>query len=83
MYEDGIAGFRIDVTCKKYQYISGYSRDDTMWVLYTPSPGESKILEDDMVNIYGYLTGEYSYESVLGAKITIPSMTAKYIELKK
>ena len=83
LYDDGLAAFRINVTCKKYKYISGYSCDDTMWVLYYPEKGESKILEDDMVTVYGYLTGEYSYESVLGSTITIPSMNAKYIDLKK
>ena len=52
------------------------------WVEYKPEKSESKFLEDDIVNIWGTLTGEYSYESVLGAQITIPSIKAKYMELK-
>lgn len=39
-----------------------------------------KFLEDDMVTFYGEATGDITYTSVLGASITIPSVTARYID---
>ncbi len=40
----------------------------------------SRILEDDMVTIYGELDGEYTYETVLGSEVTLPFMDAEYVE---
>lgn len=77
MYEGDSAVFRVNVTKDKYGYY-----DDTIWVEYKPRKSESKLLEDDIVNIWGMLTGEHTYETVLGASITIPSIKAEYIELK-
>ena len=77
LYDGGYAYFRVNVTKDKYGFY-----EDTIWVEYKPEKSESKFLEDDIVNIWGTLTGEYSYESVLGAQITIPSIKAKYMELK-
>ena len=56
--------------------------DDTVYVTYKYKDGESKILEDDIINMYGIIEGTESYVSVFGAKITIPSMTAKYIDIE-
>ena len=43
--------------------------------------GSTRFLEDDIVNIYGTSKGLYSYTSVMGATITIPSMSIKYMDL--
>lgn len=56
--------------------------DDIVLVGYEPSLMKSRILEDDQVTIYGICLGVTSYETVLGAKITIPSMSADNIEIK-
>lgn len=54
--------------------------DDTIFVQYTRGEGEPRILEDDIIKIYGYGWGTVTYESVLGAKITLPAVVAQYID---
>ena len=66
-----ITSFRIN--------ISKYS--DTVYVLYSPDDGDPRILEDDSVTFYGEYTGLYTYTTVLGASVTIPSVVAKYIDI--
>ena len=67
---------RVDVTKGEYDIW-----DDTVYVNYKYSDGESKILEDDIITMYGTIDGLKSYTSVLGAKITIPEFTAQYITI--
>ena len=56
--------------------------EDTIYVEYTyKSKNEEKILEDDIIDLYGEFIGEKSYISVIGAKITLPYINAKYINL--
>ncbi len=52
---------------------------DTIYVSYIRSEGEARILEDDIITIYGELNGVTTYQSVLGGNITIPSIKARYI----
>ena len=54
--------------------------EDTIYVSYTLPEGSSRILEDDIITIYGTLNGLYSYTAVLGNTITLPKLDAKYIE---
>ena len=70
--------FRINVTKNEYDFW-----EDTVYGSYTYSDGESKILEDDIVKIYGECEGTTSYTSIFGQKITIPKINIKYIELVK
>ena len=67
---------RVNITLDEYGYY-----DDTIYVTYTLKEGESRLLENDIVTIYGMNMGTISYESVLGATITIPYVDAEYIEL--
>lgn len=67
------------VATKKSDY--GYWNDDVVLVAYTREEGESRILEDDMVNLYGVCAGTTSYETVRGDTLTIPSMVAKYVDM--
>lgn len=69
---------RVDVTQGEYGWW-----DDTVYVTYTYKSGEPKILEDDIINMYGTLEGSETYVSVLGANITIPSFKAKYIDIEQ
>ncbi len=48
--------------------------DKMMFVLL--HAGEDRILEDDIVTVYGYTDGLLSCESTVGATITIPSVVA-------
>ena len=50
---------------------------DSNQMLYCEYTGESdtvKMLEDDWITLYGECLGEYSYESVMGATITLPAI---------
>lgn len=71
--------YRVGVSCKKYQYISGYSCPDAIYVTYY---GNKNFIEDDMVKMYGTMNGTQSYITVLGATMTIPSFIASYIDLQ-
>lgn len=53
---------------------------DTIWVNYTYSANEKKLLENDVISIWGESKGNVSYKSVLGSKITIPQINARTID---
>lgn len=74
---------RVNVTPKKYTYSNETYYEDTILVYYKySSSAESRILEDDIITIYGQSMGTYTYESVLGSSITVPSVAAMYIDIK-
>lgn len=74
---------RVNVTPKKYTYSNETYYEDTILVYYKySSSSESRILEKDIVTIYGQSTGTYTYESVLGSSVTVPSITAMYVDIK-
>lgn len=56
--------------------------EDTVYCNYTYKDGEDKILEDDIITIYGTCEGDTSYISVLGSSITIPEVNIKYLKIK-
>lgn len=74
---------RVDVTKEENKFASGgYLYTDTVYVEYTrKSENESRILEDDIINMYGTLNGTKTYDSVLGSSITIPYLIAEYIDV--
>ena len=75
--EDGTtATYRINVTQGDYGLW-----DDTVLVYYRFSDGQSRFLEDDIVTFYGMSGGLYTYESTMGASITVPLVYAEYIDL--
>lgn len=63
---------------------SGYGEyyDDVVLVDYTYKKGESRILEDDMITVWGTYGGTYTYDSTMGGKITVPMMEAEYFSVK-
>lgn len=69
---------RINITKSDYGLYS-----DTIYVTYTPEAGEDKILEDDIITIWGTAEGDYSYTSIMGATVTLPKIDAKYIQINK
>ena len=79
---DGFASksLRVNIT-KNGRYSTYYT--DTIYVNYMPKEGEDKILEDDIITIYGTAQGEYSYTSTIGTTITLPFVNGKYIILEK
>lgn len=57
--------------------------DDTMYIVYSyPDSSSPKILEDDIITMYGTLAGNETYTSTLGASVTIPAMAAQYIDIQ-
>ena len=70
---------RVSVTKDEY----GIWNNDVVYVTYTyPESDSPKILENDIVTMYGTLEGSQTYTSTLGASITIPALEAKYIDIQ-
>lgn len=74
-------GYRNSITLRVASAKDGYG--DVWYVTYVRGDNEARILEDDIVVIYGECNGITTYKSVLGAKITIPAAKAKLIEISK
>lgn len=67
---------RVNITQGKYTW------SDTILVSYSKQDsGEARILEDDIVMLYGQLYGTYTYETVMGASLTVPLMFAEYVDI--
>lgn len=55
-------------------------RYDNVVLLQVDNYGSgARILEDDHLTFYGTADGLYTYETVMGASVTIPKVTAKYV----
>lgn len=80
MYDGNKVEMRINIT-KTGEYYTYY--EDTIYVTYTMKDGESKLLENDIITLWGIADGEYQYTSVLGSRITLPIINAKYIDMTK
>lgn len=50
-----------------------YYGNSVIWVI---SMGESEFVQNDVVDVIGFLTGTHSYQSQAGWNITIPEMVA-------
>ena len=75
--EDGnTVQLRVNVTQGRYGIW-----DDTIFVTYTRKDGEARLLEDDIITLYGISGGLVTYESIFGASITIPKVGAMYIDV--
>ena len=66
---------RVNITKDEYGFY-----EDTVYVYYTKT-SSSRILEDDIVAIYGTMLGTVTYTTVLGAEVTIPAIQAKKVEV--
>lgn len=75
----GSGFYRISVDCKKYQYISGYSCSNTLYVYYS---GAENLIEDDMVKMWGYMNGNKTYTTIWDSTVTIPYFVAEYLTLQ-
>ena len=68
---------RVNVTKGNYYW------DDTILVYYTKKySSEPRILEDDIIMLYGYGFDTVTYETVMGASVTIPAVMAEYIDIQ-
>lgn len=61
--------------------VATYGRYDNVVYIYVDNYGSgSRILEDDYVTFYGKFDGLYTYTTVRGDKISIPSVKVEYID---
>mgnify|MGYP002647372082 CR=1 FL=1 len=74
--EDGnYVDLRVNITQGYYLW------EDTIYVTYERLGAESRILEGDIVELYGEMGDIITYESALGTNITLPHLNAKYIDI--
>lgn len=60
----------------------GYDYNSSVQIIYKDAKNNFRVLEDDIITVYGEYKGIVSYTTVLGAKQSIPQISAKYIELQ-
>lgn len=70
--DSGVGIMRLNVTNDGYGFW-----DDDVWVDYE---GEIDSAEDDVVTIYGTVTGEKSYDTEIGGSRSIPQIEMRYVE---
>jgi hypothetical protein len=75
-----LPSYRVNITQDQYGYW-----DDTVLVndAGTDLEKHPKILENDIVEFWGFVRGETSYQTVLGATVSLPEINASIIELVK
>ena len=57
--------------------------DDTIYDDYKrKDDNESRVLDDDIVTVYGEIKGIKDYRAVLGNQISIPHIEAAYIDIQ-
>lgn len=56
--------------------------DDVVYCMYVKPEDYKRFLEDDKVNVWGVSSGIYSYTTIMGGEVTIPSCLISRIELK-
>ena len=56
--------------------------DRVIFVYYSPELLSKRVLEDDIITLYGTSQGLYSYESTMGGKITIPLVEVEKLDIK-
>lgn len=69
---------RIDTKLSEYQYAENDYYDDTIYVIIDIYDKNNRILEDDIIDIWGMYGGITSYTTVLGAEVTLPYLLGVY-----
>lgn len=72
---------RINMTKETYEYIDDVTWSDTIYATVEVPEESDRILEDDIITIWGECDGLYSYESVLGSKVSLPKIDVKYYSI--
>lgn len=67
--------YKVAVTKDEFDFYT----DDI--ILYYQRGDSPKIIEDDILTIYGEVSGTESYTSVLGEEITVPVITGVYVSV--
>lgn len=77
----GTVDVRLNVTAVTDEYFEWVTYEDTIYVTLNFPEGSDKILDYDIITVYGVCTGSYSYSSIFGAQVTLPRIEAMYYEL--
>lgn len=67
---------------REYRIAQDKDASKVWFVRYYAGQGESRILEDDIVTIYGTFGGLYEYTTVLGSSVIVPLIKGEKIILK-
>lgn len=63
-----------------YRVATSGNYDGVVYLCVDNYGSGSRILEDDYITFYGTFDGLYSYQTVLGASLTIPKIIAEYVD---
>ena len=82
-YSDDIT-LLVYITETEIKYIEDSYFEDTIYVTYEyESDSEDRILEGDVITVYGKCQGSKTYTTVLGSSNTVPYIDALYIDINK
>ena len=59
----------------------GGNYNNIIFIIASTSVTEQRILEDDYITVYGTSTGIYTYKTVMGNELSIPSMSVDKIDM--
>lgn len=82
MESTNLVVLRVNITKNSYQYSNDAYYTDTIYVVYNNPDSNNRILEEDIINIYGELDGLESYTTIMNSIETIPRVNAKYITVQ-
>ena len=71
----------VSVTPKTYEYFEETFWEDNVFFKIKLDDKEDRILEDDIIEIWGECTGITKYYNVLGSKTSLPGVDIKYYEI--
>lgn len=72
-----VYALRINVTKGEYFW------EDTIYATVVIDSGDDRILEDDIITIWGTCEGLYTYESVLGSSVSLPKIKIEYYAIQQ
>ena len=74
---------RINITPEENQFADGgVLWSDTIVSAVNIPDGSDRIVDDDIITFWGTCEGAYTYESVLGQKITVPRIDIEYYKIE-
>lgn len=73
------AEYLVSITPEGNEYYTYYTNQIYVWYYYDDA---DKMIEDDIVTIYGIGDNEYTYETVSGKVKTVPAIEAIYVEFE-
>ncbi|PLS31734.1 tcdA-E operon negative regulator [Bifidobacterium margollesii] len=78
--DDTVSQYRVSVQQDDY---GNWDSDHVIYVMYVRTSADSRILKNDIVDIWGTSQGTITYQSSLGGDITIPSVTARIMQVSQ